>query len=278
MTYVLSMRTQERGGPVVPARLESGPSLGTSDELVLESRLTIVVHGYNVSRSAGRQSLSRFADMIADDAGGGILAVLWPGDHWSRALSYSWEGRDADDSAAALVRFIEDHVATSVALSFVAHSLGNRVALEAVERLVDRGYDVGQLCLLAAAIDAYSLASPEDYLAGVGVSKRTAVLWSKKDKVLRFAYPAGDLLQAFLFSGNDSRGFALGYRGPRRHAESDSNVPANVIDIRIPNTRKADHGDYLPSADPAEAPNDEQRSAAAFVKAVLSDDPRPGYV
>lgn len=277
MNYLLSMRERDKGGPVVPGRLEAGPELGTVDQLSLEPELTILVHGYNVSGSDGRGSLLNFAKLIAASTRGGILAALWPGDHWSGALSYSFEGRDADDSAAALVRFIGDHVPTGVPINFVAHSLGNRMALEAVTQLIALGYGTRQLCLLAAAVDAYSLASPENYLDGITRSKRAAVLWSKKDKVLRLAYPIGDLLQAFVFFRDDSKGFALGYRGPKPHRKSNNDVPANVYALRIPNDRKADHGDYLPSADANQAPSAEQRSAAEFVKAVLADDPQPQY-
>jgi len=278
MNYLLSLRERNTGGAVVPGRLENGPGLGTADELALERALTIIVHGYNVSGDKGRGALLRFAKLIAAADSTGIIAVLWPGDHWSGALSYSWEGRDADDSAAALVRFLGDHVQSSVPISFVAHSLGNRVALEAVERLVEQGYETRQLCLLAGAVDTFCLASPQDYLEGVSASGRAAVLWSKQDKVLKYAYPAGDLLQAFLFFRDDTKGFALGYCGPKPHPQSGMPVPANVIDVRIPDVRKADHGDYLPSAEPNVPTNSEQKSTATFVKAVLADDPQPVYI
>ena len=272
MKYVLSFRERPKGGAVVPGHLETDPSLGTPEQLAVEPDLTILVHGYNVDYAAGRGSLLRLADAVAPSCDGGIVAVLWPGDHWTGALSYSFEGRDADDSARALARFIGDTVPVGVPISFVAHSLGNRLALAAALLLTARGYEIRQLCLLAAAVDAYSLASPDDYFGAVSAAKRAAVLWSKKDKVLKFAYPAGDLFQAFVFS-SDSRGFALGYRGPRPHRKSSSPVPPNVIATRIPNDRKADHGDYLPSAPPTK----EQESTMSFVSSVLKDQPAPVY-
>jgi hypothetical protein len=230
-------------------------------DLAAEPHLTFLIHGYNTSRQKGRRQLLDFAALLPSQQEGALVAVLWPGDHWVGPLSYSFEGRDADETARQLAGFIELHVAASTPLSFVGYSLGCRVALEAGKRLLG-AYEVRQVCLLAAAVDDFSLASPHDYRRTTVASDRVAVLHSRHDLVLKLAYPAGDLLQAFLFF-RDVTGFALGYGGPKPH--SGRRVPGNVVDRRS----RLGHGhfDYMPSAGGA---NDKQRRAAELTDGVLS--------
>lgn len=272
MNYLLSCRNRKTGGPVVPAYLEVGIGLGTLDQLRLETRVTVLLHGFNVNRPEGRQSLLKLADMLASVSTGSLLAVLWPGDHWLGPLSYSFEGRDADDTAFELSRYLNDNLLTGAEISYIAHSLGCRVVMETIKRLAFMGRDVGQVCLMAAAMDDDSLSAPKVYKHAGSQAQRVASLSSKKDKVLRFAYPAGDLLQAFLF-WRDSRGLALGYHGPRKHRRSSTPVPANVLDERIQKNRKVGHGDYLP--DPS--PSQEQQAAARFAGEVIGGAVNPVY-
>ena len=272
MNYLLTVREGGDGRQVVPARLMQGDGLGTLDELKAEQRLTFLVHGFNVSADSGRDSLLSLARELSHRIDGGLVAVLWPGDHWAGPLSYSFEGRDADDSAFQLSRFIKDHTSTEVTLNFVAHSMGSRVVMETVAHLDAAGWRANQVCLMAAAIDDDSLSDPAVYNDEMDVVERIAVLYSREDEVLKYAYPIGDLFQAFLF-WRDSVGSALGRHGPKRHRRSRTPVPNGVIKNRIPNHRGADHGDYLPS----EPMNREKMSAARYAGDVLLALPSPRY-
>jgi hypothetical protein len=291
VTYVLSFRdeSRNRGGPVLggrlrrldparvseglPARVTEGPL--ARDALAVEERVIFLVHGFNVSLRDGEQTLREFAALLPSHRDVGLVVTLWPGDHWVGAASYPFEGRDADDTAFELARFIEDTLAPRTPISFVSHSLGGRVVLGAMSRL-SAEYPVEQVCVMAAAVDDFSLSEADDYRAAVERSERVGVLSSKKDKVLRFAYPAGDLLQSFLFFWREQSGLALGYHGPR--SARDAPVPGNVLHEGIPESREVDHGDYLP-ADP---PSDQEqlakwRSAAIFADQVLAGREEPDY-
>jgi hypothetical protein len=274
MIYILDFRAADVGGAVVPGRLlqlsGAQPPLGTEDDLQLETKITFLLHGFNVNRDEGREGLLRLANLLPAAAGGAIVGVLWPGDHWTGALSYPFEGNDADDSGAELARFIERVVRPGAGLSFVSHSLGARVVMETVKRLIGGGYRIGQICLMAAAIDDSSLADPEDYRDAVEITERVAVLASHKDKVLRFAYPGGDLLQAFFFWDDDA-GLAAGYHGPK--AVDEHPLPSHVYHCQIPDLRDSDHGDYIP----ANSPSPNQLSAALFVDGVLKLVITPQY-
>jgi len=271
MTYLLDFRGADRGGAVVPGVVVPAPGLGNENQLRAESRITFLVHGYNVDRPQGRNSLLRLAQSLPSAADGAVVAVLWPGDHWSRAVSYPLEGKDADDSAAALARYIGDVIGRGSELSFVSHSLGARVVMETVKRLNKNDYPVLQVCLLAPAIDDVSLAHPGDYLHTVPKAQRVAVLASREDRVLKLAYPAGDLLQAFVFFWRDRIGLALGYHGPKK--SGTHTIPGQVYHAQIPDARKADHGHYLPD----NPPTLNQSSSVSFANAVLQGVLRPTY-
>ena len=275
MRYVLDFRERETGGAVVPGKLSTTSGLqGPNAELELkrEPRVVFLLHGFNVDRSSGHAGLLRLANHLPSAQDEGVVATLWPGDHWVGPLSYSFEGRDADDTADYLSRFIADILDVSTPVSFVSHSLGARVVMGAVERLEARGRPVDQVCLMAPAIDDFSLASTEDYREAVETTSRVAVLASREDTVLKWAYPAGDLLQAFVFFWRESYGLALGYHGPKPDPD-DGAVPARVAHEQIPDERQSGHGDYVPEVDPTA----EQLSAAAYADGVISGQSSPSY-
>jgi pimeloyl-ACP methyl ester carboxylesterase len=274
MKYLLDFRERDVSGAVVPGRLtdmttgENGPVV--LGNLVAETQVTFLIHGFNVSGLEGESALNNLAKGLPDVTGG-LVGVLWPGDHGLGFLSYSFEGRDAEDTADELARFIDDNLQAGTPLSFAAHSLGARVAMETMKRLDDR-YPLEQACYMAAAVDDDSVSEVEVYRAVVESTSRVAVLSSKEDEVLKYAYPVADLLQAFLFFSMDSFGLALGYHGPRPHSAGDA-VPGNVVHTPIPVMRNSDHGDYLWES----SPTPEHVSAAAYANGVLSGHPDPSY-
>jgi hypothetical protein len=278
MIFELDFRDHDTGGAVTAGVLTevgsgvSGPA--ALDLLRIEPAVTILTHGFNINRPEGRDKLRNLARDLPAASNSAIVYVLWPGDHWVGAISYPFEGDDADDTAAMLVRFLQDaQLPATVPISFVTHSLGARVALETMKALAET-HDFRQVCLMAAAVDDNCLSDPNLYRHAVETASRVAVLHSREDEVLRFAYPIGDLFQAFLF-WRDSAGLALGYHGPRPSGE-DGLVPSTVIDFGIPDQRGSDHGDYL-WAPPDVPQNDEHRSAASYANAVLANEAHPVY-
>ena len=279
MTFVLSFRESDRdqGGPVLGGQLQRWTAHGARAdqmlvaELAAESQVTFLLHGFNVSLTEGRQSLRRLAQLLEARVDGALVATLWPGDSRLGALSYSFEGDDADDTAEALKRFVSDNLSSGTRLSFVAHSLGARVALGAMQGLADHGFEIDQVCLMGAAVDDDCLANEAEYRHTIRRAKRVGVLHSKADRVLRLAYPAGDLLQAFLFFWRDSPGLALGFHGPRGH---ERNVPQNVMDVAL-GDREVRHGDYLPPA--CGQLNAKQSRAAGYVAGLVAGEAHPQY-
>ncbi len=291
MIYELSFRGP--GGSVKPGILTPYKHNNTvaygESALIGHEQVTFLIHGFNVDKQAGIGSLSSLSEKLASK-GSTIVFVLWPGDSPIGPLSYPFtEGFQADDTAEQLARFIEIHISDATPVNFVAHSLGCRVTLETIQNLHkmaegDRDtYPVNQVCLLAAAADDHSLSIPKKYKSAVERTQRVVVLSSVEDTVLKFLYPAGDLLQAFIFFWRESFGFALGYRGPKaiKSRRSVNNratrrkkahgVAANVSSIKIDKDDEVDHGDYLPPYD-GTGGNKKQKAAAKLVKAVLAGE------
>jgi len=280
LIYELSFRDESRnvGGPVLGGRLSrlTPPAFGRAarDSLITRRRIVFLLHGYNVSLARGRGALKRFAELLPSHQGDGLVTTLWPGDSWMGFASFPFEGRNADDSAASLARFIADTVPASTPIAFVSHSLGGRVALGAMNRLHPH-FRIEQVCVLAAAVDDSSPADVDVYRPGVEGAQRVSVLSSTKDRVLLGAYPIGRLTEAFVFFWREQAGLALGWHGPR--PARGLPIPSNVEHEAIPEDRNAGHGDYLPPHDPAVATNAEQDATAKYVDAVLSRATRPTY-
>lgn len=263
--FALSLRSSPVGGAVLPGKLIApGAAL---DRLRQCSNIVFMVHGFNVSQGSGiaeLQALSLNLPAVAPEAA--AVAVLWPGDSRVGPLSYPFETNNADDSATALATYIGDNLAQQPRISFVAHSLGCRVVMETVRQLWIKNIPVDQVCLMAAAIDNDSLAK-SPYLPGTEFAARVGVLYSPSDQVLRFAYPAGNLLSAFLhFTATTDA--ALGYTGPRAASSPPGPVPEDVSVAGIPRDLHVDHGDYLPGDNGLL--NVHQQAAARFVNSMLA--------
>lgn len=275
--YIADFRSAPYGGAVVPAvlsRIDTEIDDGARDALARATRVTFLIHGFNVNRKEGETSLSRLARELEGEVEGALVCVLWPGDSWAGPLGYSFEAPDAQDTASELASFVALTwpALDRLSISFAAHSKGSRVAMAAARTLFeDHGMAPDRVCLLAAAIDDTSLAELTAYGPVAAASSRVAVLSSTQDWVLWGAYPAGDLLQSFLYAGEQS-GWALGYAGPRRGMHH----PGPVLSTKIDPGRGVGHGDYLPPST-ASPINDKQRDGIAFTRAILKGEAAPEY-
>ena len=279
MILFLDFRSADAGGAVTHgvAYDRDGTLSGQSAEdlLLVADHVTIAVHGFNVSRAAGRQSLGDFAAALTQQAPlGPIVAVLWPGDSNLGALSflsYPTEGNDADDTAAALAAWLGRVLRPDTTLSFVSHSLGARVVFGTINALDRKRFGIREVCVMAPAIDDWSVSDPGTYRTATECVNRVSVLGSRQDNVLKWAYPAGDFVESLLFFWKDAPGGALGRHGAKPFRTLP--VPDDVTSTIIADVEKVDHGDYLFSP----TPDPRQLRAARFADAVLAGDDTPAY-
>jgi esterase/lipase superfamily enzyme len=263
--FLLDFRSGDVGGSVVPGRLTLGAP--TIDDLRACANVVFMVHGFNVDRATGAAELQALSTLLPAVGEGAAVAVLWPGDSSIGPASYPFETNKADDTAVELAKFIGDNLPQHPAISFAAHSLGSRVVMQTVQQLKIKGVPVNQVCLMAGAIDNNSLAGTALYRGASEYAARVAVLYSPSDTVLKYAYPAGNILSAFLH-WNATSDAALGYTGPKPASGADATIPAPVASTGIPTGDGVNHSDYIPSANVP--PSAKQLAAARYANLVLS--------
>jgi hypothetical protein len=249
LTLYVSMRAAVRAGGIVDprlyelsdlpsARLGSIP-LETIGSRVAGKNVVFGVHGFNVNQKNGVRALGRLEPLLDLSESDVFFGVLWPGDFWIPVINYPFEGDDARECGKRLATFCRDFMQRAASFSFVSHSLGARLVLEAVRRLHRRTRAV---CLTAGAIDRDCLTN--EYKDAFDKASLVSVLASHNDLVVRAAFPVGDLLDDILRREQDVRG-GLGYDGP------PAPVGATVPPWQIPEQPKYGHGDYLPPSDQA---------------------------
>jgi hypothetical protein len=284
MTLFLSVRSQDVGGPVVPAfcvestggahPTYSAPLTGRQVAARVRGReLVVAVHGFNVNRPKGvRSYVTLERELGMPDDRRVFMGVLWPGDFIIPVINYPAEASDAVKSGRYVAEFLDAWCGGAVAVSFVSHSLGGRVLLEAVSAMAA---PVKALCITAGAVDNDCLHG--QYAAVKAKAGRISVLSSRKDKVLKFAYPLGDFGSDVLWGDDDSpwRG-ALGLKGPSP-VEAEPKVWHRPIPKAPP--LNYDHGDYFPPSDAAVPPTPPGptppgwRTSVAYMRRALEDAP-----
>jgi hypothetical protein len=228
------------------------------------SDFTLVVHGFNVTRAEGLAACAELERAARIDATC-WLGVLWPGSSPTLgALCYPWKEGPADETGTRLATALDSLAPRR--LSVVAHSLGCRVVLQTLRAL--RSPRCDEVALLAGAVDCDALVRSDRYRDAVARAGRVVVVSSKKDHVLEWAFPVGDVV-AELLHGGYSR-CALGRCGS---CASGAAASPNTIGVPIAPTNAVDHGDYLPGA----AGNSKAAKVADLVRATLLGEPKLAY-
>jgi esterase/lipase superfamily enzyme len=242
MTRYVSFRSDAVGGPVIaPLLLEGGAGgLTRMSEQQLAAaiagkNLLFAAHGFNVNLATGVRQCEQLERQLGLPANAASFGVLWPGDFVIPVINYPFEAQDAVQCGRRLAALCNDRLGAAASFSFMSHSLGGRLVLEAVARLSRKAKAV---CLTAAAVDRDALT--RQYSAALRNSESVAVLSSVRDRVLQYAYPGGDFLSDIFGDGDSPFRSALGLRGPRPGAGP------TVVDSRIPRALNCDHGDYMP--------------------------------
>jgi len=228
--------------------------------------LLFAAHGFNVSRSEGVCSLSRLEFALALPSSAVFIGVLWPGDFWIPVVNYPFEGATSMDCGRRLASYCDRNFGKASSLSFVTHSLGARLALEAAKTLRRQ---VRSMCLTAAAINNDCLTA--EYASAFANSSIVSVLASEKDRVLRLAFPVGDPIANLLHFDHKPFRSAMGYRGPEQA------VGNTVPPWQISDRDNYDHGDYLPSSDRTQAfpvPAGKWKNTAGYMKRTFLGSPQ----
>ena len=182
--------------PAQAARYECGSLDGVGEVILL-------VHGYNDHEKYADCAYQQFHDICTSSSVTTFklpfARLQWPGDEANAitgAVEYARALNHAKQSAAALAPLLARWAATvpsGARLHLIAHSLGNRVALETICQLqvANSAIQVATLGMLAAAVEVDHV-SPGGMLNSASVAAdRSIVLHSTSDLVLHWLFSPG---------------------------------------------------------------------------------------
>jgi Alpha/beta hydrolase of unknown function (DUF900) len=221
-------------------------ALGLNDlkNFIFAKDVLIATHGFNVNRASGIQDLSMWRQLLSLPDAAVFVGVLWPGDSESmHALCYPVEPAQAMDAGAKLAIFVNNNFQNAASISFVSHSLGARVILEAISQ-VQR--PVRRAIVMAGAIDDDCLTN--EFSCAQQQVQTISLLASKSDEVLRWAFPIGDFVAEIVDHDHPWWESALGRFGPAtppQHYQPPCEIPPGW---------GYGHGNYLQTTPPALAP------------------------
>ncbi len=275
MTYFLNFRTRGIGGAVVDPYLLEGdgttvpPTLSVVPRALIPSivagqNLSFATHGFNVSYQNGARSLGSLDGYFKLPEPSLFIGMLWPGDSWLPIVDYPFEGGVALDCGRRLATFCTDWCTAAQSLSFLSHSLGARMVLEAITHLSRQARSV---CVAAAAVNRDCLT--EEYRAAAANSASISILASHNDDVLKIAFSIGDPFALLLHDDHTPFQAALGYNGPPTPALQPVRYP-----WQIPDRDNYAHGDYLPQTALPPPPGTRWPQAADFMKRAFFGQPQ----
>jgi pimeloyl-ACP methyl ester carboxylesterase len=276
MSLFLNFRMQPVGGGLLtePMILRTGADnrvavldLPALQAFVGGRSVLFAVHGFNNDQSEALCKLTRLEQALELPKTVAFLGVLWPGDSVAGFFSYPVEKPTASATGNRLAKFCNKRLA-AVDMSFLSHSLGARVALETVRGLKK---PVRTVVLMAGAIERTCL--EKEYADAFAKADAVHVLASRKDSVLRWAFPAGNFFGQLIDGTAWPLSSALGYAGPPK--QIGKTRPPWIISDR----EDYDHSDYLPSGDASEPfpgadPAPTWKKTAAYVGRALRGDPQ----
>lgn len=247
--WFLNTRSEPSGGDVCPVRVTDGPLtyLTCPQELSAEVRgsdLLIGVHGFNVHQAQAIDHLVEWNTMLALGGTGMFLGALWPGDSsWIGAVEYVFAAQTAMRAGDSLAAFINGELMEAASVSFVSHSLGARVVLEAIRKL-DPSMRVRRLVMMAPAVDNDCLT--KEFQSSASRVEEITIMASMEDKVLKVAFPLGNPISGVFAEGHPFWHSALGRNGPSSYPN-----PNNIkTGWQLPDSWMVDHSDYLPPPSP----------------------------
>jgi esterase/lipase superfamily enzyme len=149
----------------------------------------LFIHGYNVSFN---DAALRAAQLGADlDVGGVMTFYSWPSQ--GALKDYPADAASVEAATPHIIAFLSDLVAKSGAtrVHVIAHSMGNRALLRALERLsratdAAAGIRLNQIILAAPDVDVDTFRDLAD--AYRRTARRTTLYVSTKDRALRASY------------------------------------------------------------------------------------------
>ncbi len=173
-------------------------------------RVLMLVHGFNVTASSALstyQEIENNFTLLKDYAGNElydvIIGYLWPGD--DHGLEYYQAKKHALQAAKHMSKTIEQLTSCAASIDLFAHSMGNRLMLEALKPLTKNPSKrpIRNFYSLAPAVDNESLEKGEEYYPSTKQCDHIFVFHSERDDVLKYLYLTAEFDKALGYEGEE---------------------------------------------------------------------------
>lgn len=158
---------------------------------VKDGKVLLLVHGYNNSEEDAMKTYNNIFQYLADAEGTEeythVIGYLWPG--CDSSIEY-FEAKKNAVQLAPRMSAILDRLSTSCSsVDVLAHSMGNRLILEALKRHSEKDKKVIENYFsFAAAVDDDSIEKKHVYHTSTQKCRNMVVFHSNKDEVLKYIY------------------------------------------------------------------------------------------
>lgn len=202
-----------------------------------DKHVGILVHGYNnempnVMKAywdiVGRMNETK---TFGPEGYGLVIGFAWPG--FATRPGFFPAVLSARKAGPFLLELINHLRGVAHSVDVQTHSLGARVALTALKD--PKKVFVDNLLMSAPAVDHHLLEPEKDFFPVTASCNRCYIYHSKKDPVLGYFYPLGDV--------SDGIHKALGRKGPRSKSVTESKTK-NVYVIDCTDAVRDDHSGY----------------------------------
>jgi esterase/lipase superfamily enzyme len=204
-------------------------------EKAANQHVAILVHGFNNEIPDVMRGYWRVVTQMKDtgvtspEHYGLVLGFTWPG--FSTKAGYFTAAVNANKASAFLADLINDVRAVAHTVDVQTHSLGARVALNALKN--PKKTFIDNLLLSAPAVDNHVLEPDESFHHSLSSCNRCLVYHSHNDNVLKVGFLLGDV--------SDGIHRALGLKGPRSKALTLKAQNLYVVDCAA---RVSQHSGY----------------------------------
>ncbi len=129
-----------------------------------------------------------------------VIGYLWPSR--GNPFSYLEAKKNADRTAPRLRAILRRLQSLAVRVDVVAHSLGNRVVMQALRVKDKESILIDNFLLIGPAIDARSIHKHGEFYESTSHCNQLFVFYSERDNVLKWIYPIPEWNKALGYGGN----------------------------------------------------------------------------
>lgn len=160
-------------------------------------RILMLIHGFNEPKPDLLSNYfliqGKVQKLLVDPQGkpfyDEVVGYAWPG--CGKPVDYFSAERNAGETSDKLDELLDQMDNQGTRLDIIAHSMGNRLLLEALER-ADAARPVKHFFSMGAAVGDESIEREKMFGGSVEKCERVFVIYSKNDPVLEYAYLAAE--------------------------------------------------------------------------------------